>query len=131
MNERWTIRNVQSEAVEIVRALSRETGKSAGRLVSEAIFAWAEVVPAEEPLEPMGASDDVATMVTDLEKQMARQTELLHIAFARLGASHLAQQFYLNRRENSPSPPGAIGTSCENTIGPVQFELRLDRSNSD
>jgi hypothetical protein len=48
MDNRWTIRNVSADARAMVDEVREATGIPVGRLVSEAIEAWFQLLPVDE-----------------------------------------------------------------------------------
>lgn len=52
MDNRWTIRGVEDDARACVEEVHELTGIPFGRLVSEAIVAWYQDLPEQDPMPP-------------------------------------------------------------------------------
>lgn len=88
MTQRWTIRTVPIETIEIIRTLSHTTGKSAGRLVNEAILSWVRNQPESEICEAANAAGDRDRLLAVLEKQIAIQSQLVGELHAHFGVPY-------------------------------------------
>jgi hypothetical protein len=88
MTQRWTIRTVPIETIEIIRTLSHTTGKSAGRLVNEAILSWVRNQPESEICEVANAAGDRDRLLAVLEKQIAIQSQLVGELHAHFGVPY-------------------------------------------
>jgi len=105
MTQRWTIRTVPIETIEIIRSLSHTTGKSAGRLVNEAILSWVRNQPESEICAPSNTTSDWDSLLLDLEKQIGVQSELVRELLAYFGVPYSGDD-----RQNMGGRSGA--SSC-------------------
>ena len=58
MNDRWTIRNVEPSARELVEEVHAVTGIPYGRLVSEALEVWYATLPPDDGETLLGVRRD-------------------------------------------------------------------------
>jgi hypothetical protein len=78
MKTKWTVRNVDGEAIALLQKMRIETGLSLGRLVSRAITTFCENPPqdlfkataVEE--EEIGGQDDLAGSIARFQRLVAR-----------------------------------------------------------
>ena len=60
-NYRWTVRNVDPEAVELIEEIAETSGLTYGELVTEAIVTYYDQLPFQDDEEP-DESDDPADL---------------------------------------------------------------------
>ena len=84
-NEKWTIRGVPDEAVEIVQCARLITGRKPGEIVSEAVLVWARDFCTTDEVGESNLDVDWDVLLANLQEHIEKQQQAIRELHASLG----------------------------------------------